>query len=136
MLSGKNDTESVIRAFTDLSNVISGKLNEPDVLADYHVMFKVFEKQVNDEFSIGFSAGPGAFAGYVVTKSSKCAVGGLSGIASLDFGFNVPITVSLGLSCELGFCISPGYRDDYTLKLYKYGLSRSWIPELTIAYSF
>lgn len=136
-LTSKNDNYSAIRIYTDLSNVISGKYKEPDLLADYHILLNVFEKKVNDEFSLALNAGPGVFAGYVVSNACRSAVGGLSGIASLDFKFKVPIRISLSFSCELGFNISPqNNRSEHTVQLYRNGLTRSWIPELTIAYSF
>lgn len=136
-LTSKNGNSSAIRVYADLSNVISGKFKEPDLLADYHLLFNVLEKKVNDELSLEFNAGPGAFAGYSVSSAYTSAIGGLSGIASLDFKFNIPVCISLSFTCELGFKISPdSNRSEHTLELYSNGLVRAWIPELTIAYSF
>lgn len=136
-LTSKNDNYSAIRIYTDLSNVISGKYKEPDLLADYHILLSIFDKKLNDELALEFNAGPGVFAGYVVSDTCRSAVGGLSGIASFDFKFKAPIRISLSFSCELGFNISPNNnRNEHTVQLYRNGLARSWIPELTMSYSF
>ncbi len=136
-LTSKSGNNSAIRVYADISNVISGKFREPDLLADYHILLNVIEKQVNDGLALKFNAGPGVFAGYTVSDVYTSAVGGLSGIASLDFKFKVPVWISLSFTCQLGFKISPdSNREEHTVELYRNGLARSWIPALTIAYSF
>ena len=60
-----------------------------------------------------------------------------SAMAGADFFFfRAPVTVTAGLSADLGAHMVIHSSYDNTMTFYKNGLRRAWYPELTVKYRF
>lgn len=133
----RGDSQSVLRVYADIYDILDGGQRNPGVKADYHIMFILKAFKVNEDATFSLMAGPGAALGYTRDKNSKQGLmAGISGMFSAGFSFKIPVTVSLGLSGIVGCMITRNSKLDQTLKLYRSGLTRCLAPELTISYRF
>ena len=136
--SGKGGNVSDVRLCAEVCDVIRGKHSWPGIRADWHLLFNILSvKSFSGIREMGLNAGPGIAAGYVLDRNAnRGPMAGLSGQASLDFLFNVPVTISLGMSAVCGFHISGEDGSGTTIMFYRNGICRAWIPALTIRYRF
>lgn len=131
--TGDSGNISEVRLYAEVCDIIRGKYSWPGIRADWHLLFPVATFSGSSTTEISFNAGPGVTAGYVRDRKEEAGViAGLSGMASLDFRFNVPVTLSLSLSAVCGFHLKSGT----TMRFYRNGIYRAWIPALTIKYNF
>lgn len=134
----RGNSRSVLRLYADVLDMLGGKHKSPGVKTDYHMMFSHAPIKVNDDTDLILSIGPGVALGYVSDTDFKHEfAAGVSCMASAALRFRrVPLTVSVDFSAMAGFRATQKNQFDQTLTLYKNGLRRCWIPELTIAYRF
>ena len=136
LLSGKSGNRSLIRTYVDLYKVMDGTCEVPGYKVDYHILYQVYDRSFSDDFALILSAGPGAVAGYVRDKGKERGLGlGLSGAFIMSMEFR-SVKLSAGISAVLGCHVSSSRLHDRTLDFYQNGVYQSYIPEITISYSF
>lgn len=135
-VGSRSSNTSLVRLYTDLYAVISGKYQTPGVKADYHITFQLAEKTFSDGTRARVIVGPGVCTGYArdVGKERGLVVG-LSAISYIDLIFK-PLSISAGLSGALGCHINVESAYGGTLSLYQNGLTKFWMPEISIKYRF
>ncbi|MGM9738505.1 MAG: hypothetical protein ACI3ZT_08870 [Candidatus Cryptobacteroides sp.] len=135
-MESRYENISVLRIYADLYKVLDGHYSSPGYKADYHILFPLFDRKCKDDISYRITAGPGAAAGYARDAGKSCGVvAGVSAMASMDFSLR-SFSVSLGFSAVLGCHLGFATRHENTLEWYKNGLTKAWIPEITIKYRF
>lgn len=133
----KKGNISVIRASADIMDTIDGGEQYPGGKFDYHILYRLKERRINDLVMLSFNAGPGVAVGYVNDfHKKKGLMSGLSGLASLDFIFSVPVVISISLSGIVGCHLSVRDRYDSTMTLYRNGMTLACLPEVSIRYRF
>ena len=63
-VGSRSSNTSLVRLYTDLYEVISGKYQTPGVKADYHITFQLAEKTFSDGTRARVIVGPGVCTGY------------------------------------------------------------------------
>ena len=129
-------TTSRMEICTDLYKVIDGTYSSPGYSVGYQMSFPLIDKELDNDVRFAFEAGPGMTAGYV--RDWKKGIGimaGLSGIAVIDMMFR-KVTISFSATAILGFHLDGRKSDNMTLDLYRNGLSRAWMPEISLKYRF
>lgn len=135
-IGGGYENISLLRVYADLYKVLDGHCTSPGYKADYHILFPLFDRKCKEDISYRITAGPGAAAGYARDTGKSCGiVAGVSAMASMDFSLR-SFSVSLGFSAVLGCHLGFATRHENTLEWYKNGLTKAWIPEITIKYRF
>lgn len=94
------------------------------------------EKTSNYGSHISFYAGPGIMTGYVYDiKSSDGLVFGLKGCIGVECRFDRKITISAHLSPVIGMHMT-AKNTHMRMMVYKYGLIKSFLPQIGIKYAF
>lgn len=121
----------------DLMNVLKGESDHPGLRLCYNQTRPFENWDTKSGTIISFYAGPGASVGYVMDYDEDFGwFIALSGTCGFDFKFIKPINIRIGIMGEFGIqCVNQG-ENNTKIKLYKNGIIRSVIPEISISYRF
>ncbi len=128
----------VLRLTADLHGVIDGKQTCPGFKMSYfktRVLGKVKRKDGRETGN--FFIGPGVSAGYVRDKGRGY---GIMGAFCTNFGYDFKLeggaSIRIGLEGELGLHVIGKDAHDTSLTLYKNGIIKALIPQISINYQF
>ena len=127
-----------IRLLTDFEQILQGHAAAPGIRISFFRRFQLKEYPISNDLIIRISAGPGLTGGWVHDHEKEASyMAAASAMAGVDFlFFRAPVTVTAGLSADLGAHMVIHSRYDNTMTFYKNGLRRAWYPELTVKYRF
>ena len=131
-------TAAELRLLSDFAQVLRGHEYYPGAKLQYLYRLRVQERTVSDELSVRLTAGPGLTVGAVRDHGKGDGLlAALCGNITADFQFSkVPVTVSAGLSADLGAHLVFKEWHESTMTLYRNGLRKVWQPEISIRYRF
>lgn len=126
------------RIVADMLDVVRGKTGTPGVRGVYSIAYPMKTWKSLNGNQIDLVAGPGAVLGLVKDHGAShfSALAGLEGMAGIYYHLNSGFVLGIGLSGELGLCLSAKDTHDTRLSYWKHGIYQAFIPEISIAYRF
>ena len=137
MPSRDGDLLHEIRILADLDGVLTGSEDIPGIKGTYLLPYVVKRAVSRKGYAFRVVAGPGISGGYLRDRGKGYgAVFCVCGTFGMDFILRSGVTLSWGMTTELGAHLDYKNRYNSTLTLYRNGLLNTVYPSVSIKYRF